>query len=247
MSVTFRGLSPRRITELCAECGLQYIEWGGDVHVPVGDIARAEEVRTLTDNAGLHTACYGSYYRAGSGADIIPALRTAAALGAPLVRIWAGTKYDPSDAYFSSVAADISDAVKKAERYGLKISLECHRGTLTQEYRAAVRLAGECGNLLHFQPNPDITDAENDEYLTAILPYLSIFHVFAWDKGDVRLPLAAKAEQWRRRFVLSGTDVPSLIEFVKDDSQSRLRLDAETLETMAERWTNNSGAIVKGG
>jgi len=41
VSVTFRQLTVPEIGELATECGLQAVEWGGDVHVPPGDFAAA--------------------------------------------------------------------------------------------------------------------------------------------------------------------------------------------------------------
>ena len=41
VSVSFRGLAPEAIIDLAAECGLGGVEWGGDVHVPCGDLRRA--------------------------------------------------------------------------------------------------------------------------------------------------------------------------------------------------------------
>ncbi|MET0262082.1 MAG: sugar phosphate isomerase/epimerase, partial [Rariglobus sp.] len=65
VSVTFRKLSPNEVAGLVKKAGLKGIEWGGDIHVPHGDLARAREVRELTLEHGLKTAAYGSYYRAG--------------------------------------------------------------------------------------------------------------------------------------------------------------------------------------
>ena len=45
LSVTFRHLPFERIIELAAEAGLDGIEWGGDVHVPPGDLKQAEKNR----------------------------------------------------------------------------------------------------------------------------------------------------------------------------------------------------------
>ena len=62
-SVTLRALEPSAVVELAAAAGLEAIEWGGDVHVPPGDVDRAGQVRTLTEGAGLAVASYGSYLR----------------------------------------------------------------------------------------------------------------------------------------------------------------------------------------
>ncbi|HZG75644.1 MAG TPA: hypothetical protein VEZ72_07275 [Paenibacillus sp.] len=94
LSITFRSMSPEAIAALAAEAGLEGIEWGGDLHVPHGDVEAARRVARLTAEAGLAVAAYGSYYRIGveqpySFDDV---LASASALGAPAVRVWAGDR-----------------------------------------------------------------------------------------------------------------------------------------------------------
>src|SRR5690349_14495097 len=91
-SVTLRARPAREVVAVAADAGLVAVEWGGDVHVPVGALTVAEEVRTATTGAGLTVAAYGSYFTAGVSdpAQIGPTVATAHALGAPRIRIWAG-------------------------------------------------------------------------------------------------------------------------------------------------------------
>ena len=63
VSITFRKKKPEEIVALAAKGGLEGIEWGGDVHVPHGDMAAAKNARLLTTGAGIEVAAYGSYYR----------------------------------------------------------------------------------------------------------------------------------------------------------------------------------------
>ena len=84
VSVTFRQLAPRTIVDLVAEAGLWGIEWGGDVHAPVGDLHIAREVRAMTLDAGLAVAAYGSYFRFRPDDSFERVLETAIALGAPI-------------------------------------------------------------------------------------------------------------------------------------------------------------------
>ena len=96
VSITFRKLNPREIVDLMTRTNLVGIEWGGDVHVPHGEIDVAREVAQMTRDAGLLVAAYGSYYRVGvSEADGLAferVLESAMALGAPTVRVWAGNR-----------------------------------------------------------------------------------------------------------------------------------------------------------
>ena len=48
VSVSFRKESPEAIVAAAAQAGLQGIEWGGDIHVPCGDIENAKRVSALT-------------------------------------------------------------------------------------------------------------------------------------------------------------------------------------------------------
>ncbi len=99
VSVTFRSLDCKKIVELVKKAGLSSIEWGGDVHVPQGDMKKAKEARKMTEEAGLVTAAYGSYYRVGcesiktgEKADFKKTLETALELNTPVIRVWAGDR-----------------------------------------------------------------------------------------------------------------------------------------------------------
>jgi hypothetical protein len=89
-SVTFRSLSTGRIIGLAKNANLDGIEWGGDIHVPPGDIALAVKIRVETLKAGLKVLSYGSYYKTLTGGVFTPVLETAVALneikGSPISR-----------------------------------------------------------------------------------------------------------------------------------------------------------------
>ena len=63
-SITFRQLTAEQIIALCRENALQSIEWGGDVHVPHGDIAVAEKVGEV----GLDSDAAGRGHEGGGAA-----------------------------------------------------------------------------------------------------------------------------------------------------------------------------------
>ncbi len=56
VSITCRKLTPQEVVSLCARAGVRGIEWGGDVHVPAGDVALAREVGALTAYRGRDVA-----------------------------------------------------------------------------------------------------------------------------------------------------------------------------------------------
>ena len=228
VSVTFRKLTQERIVELCAENSLGYIEWGGDIHVPAGYFEAAGSARKLCEEAGIVPLGYGSYYNSCDDFGKFDVqLSTAEILGAEYIRIWAGRSRE----YDSIAAENIKKCVNAAEAKGLKVTLECHRSTMTEDPELALRLSDETGCLLHFQPNPDITFEENLKALKLTKHRLSACHVFAWERGNIKLPLKAQEAQWREYAKVAG-DVPYLLEFVKDDNPVMLKEDAETLRTI---------------
>ena len=90
-SVTFRKKSAEDVIAIVKEAGLDGIEWGGDIHVPAGDLGTAERVRESCRQNGIEILSYGSYYRAGEQERFRPVLETAIMLGAQTIRVWAGT------------------------------------------------------------------------------------------------------------------------------------------------------------
>ena len=87
-SVTFRGKSCEEIIALAVRAGLECIEWGGDIHVPAGRLARAREVGERTRKAGLKVLSYGSYFRPLADENFQVIVDTALALGAETIRVW---------------------------------------------------------------------------------------------------------------------------------------------------------------
>lgn len=230
VSITFRGLDRETIAGLCVKNGLLYMEWGGDVHVPAGDIRAAEETAELCRRTGIIPVGYGSYYNAASDfSGFGPALQSAAALGASYIRIWAGK----GKAYDQKAKENIRRAVDSAADKGVSVSLECHRNTMTEDPDLAVSLAESCGCLLHFQPNPDISFERNLYALRISAPYLCACHVFAWERGDIRLPLSAHAGIWEE-YAKEAKDVPYLLEFTADNSAGALVSDAAALHGILE-------------
>ena len=146
LSITFRKLTAEAIIELVAQAGLACIEWGGDVHAPHGDAARAAQLKQWCDDAGIELPSYGSYYRAAvsaaQGLSFEAAADTAAALGARTIRVWAGDRNaeDADAAQRAAVVDDLARCIDLAAARGLTVSTEYHSGTLTNRFDAAMAL-----------------------------------------------------------------------------------------------------------
>lgn len=242
VSVTFRPLLPDQILSLASQAGLDGVEWGSDVHVPVGDFDHAAGVGQMTCAAHLRTVSYGSYFKAGysdpaSFADVIA---TAKALSAPNIRIWAGERGSEAEENRTAVADSIRACAAACSDAGMTVSLEFHPGTLTDHYESARRLMEEVArdNLyLYWQPNQFRDEAYNLAALRAVLPYLSHVHVFAWE-GREKYPLAQHERIWREYIdILKGSprDHAMLMEFVCDGSERQFLEDAQTLHRFLEK------------
>jgi sugar phosphate isomerase/epimerase len=242
VSITFRSLPPEEIIDLAAGAGLKTIEWGGDIHVPPGEGARAGEVGRRTRESGLSIAAYGSYYRLGfseaNGAPFAPVLESALALGAPTIRVWAGGKGSgetpPQER--SAIIADALRIADLARASGLTISLEYHAGTLTDTRESVQRLMAETAHpALEFlwQPAHGERAEQGVARLRDVIPRLRHVHAFHWwPTASDRRPLAEGEERWRQYLDIlrgAGKSVPCLLEFVRDDSREQFLDDAATL------------------
>ncbi len=244
-SITFRKLTPEEIIALSARSGVRCIEWGGDVHVPPGDVARAREVGRLTREAGLEVAAYGSYYRLGTNAagTFEAVLANAAALGAPTIRVWAGGK-GARETEVDERCEIIVDALRVAdiaERRGITISLEYHGGTLTDERESVLALLGEMAHPnieFLWQPTNGAPVDECASRLLEVLPRLRNVHVFHWwPTANERRPLVEGEAAWRTYVEIvrdSGRDADFLLEYVRGDAPEQFLADAAMLELWLE-------------
>jgi len=241
VSVTFRKLAPDEIVRLAAEAMLEGIEWGGDVHVPAGDMARAREAARLTAEGGLAVASYGSYYYAGESRpeDFPAVLDTASALGAPLIRVWAGKRASSqADAnYRRLVAADAIRIADLAAADGIAVAFEFHDGTLNDSADSSRQLleAIEQPNVsTYWQPPIDMTPEDCLAGLAASLDRLSNLHVYHW-QGMKRLAMEEGQDRWRRYLEAvsqTGRSHWAMLEFVAGDDPANLAPDAATLRRM---------------
>jgi sugar phosphate isomerase/epimerase len=240
VSITFRQKSPLEIVKLVEQAQLQGIEWGGDVHVPYGDVTTARAVAEMTADAGLSVAAYGSYYRAGAESNVAfeAVVETAAALGAPTIRVWAGNRasVDADQSYRQRVVLGTRYIADMAAAAGMTISFEHHGGTLTDTHQSAREFLEKVNHSAvrsYWQPpvGHDVHDCLLG--LTSLSGWLSNVHVFAWGADHTRYPLADGGATWlrylRHAAALTG-DRFAMIEFVKDDADEHFLADAVTLK-----------------
>lgn len=236
VSVTLRQHHPDRVVALAAEAGLAAIEWGGDIHVPHGDLAAAAQVASLTARAGLSVSAYGSYYRLGHSTDGTAVVATAARLGAPVIRVWAG-RLAGADASSDYRAAVVDDALRLSD-LGIPLVLEYHRNTLTDTRASTASLLSSlrsAGVRCLWQPQPERSVDENAEDLRELLPDLANLHVFAWNPDRSRLPLAEHRDRWASWLSVAASapgDRYASLEFVTGDDPDQVGVDAAVLRSL---------------
>ena len=250
-SVTFRGRPVPEVVEVAAAAGLSAIEWGGDVHVPHGDLRAAADAAARSRAAGLSVVSYGSYLccdatsarRGRPTPETSAVLDTAEALGAPWVRVWCPFGVEPGagPAEVDGVASALQVVAVAAAERGLGVYLEFHGGTLTADVASAVSLLGRVGSpevacawqAPYWAPEPLAAEVAD---LESLGPWLAHLHVYAWDADGTRQPLAQESDRWPARLAaaagpevgsalapeLAGRARVALLEFVADDDPEHL-------------------------
>ncbi len=245
VSVSFRALPPAEVITLARSAALAGIEWGGDIHVPPGDTVWARQVGVMTREAGLAVASYGSYYRVGEAASpehppFEAVLAAAVALGAPVIRVWAGRRAsaDADDAHWQAVVEDAHRIADMAAAAGVRVAFEYHGGTLTDTSQAACALMRRADHPhlgCYWQPPVAMPTAQALQGLRAIAPWLGHVHVFHWQPGTERKPLEQGVPAWRQYLRIIGAqrgDRFALLEFIAGDDSQQLLRDAATLHRL---------------
>lgn len=241
VSVSFRKLSVDEIIGLAMKAGLGSIEWGGDVHVPPENVDHARLVGEKTRAAGLEVACYGSYYRLTDvESDMAEKVVAAAkALGAPLIRVWAGVSgsREASEEKRNEICRNMRSIAGLAKDENLEVAFEYHGGTLTDTADSAKRLLesvdrSNAGTL--WQPPVGMSAEDCAESIRTVGDWIRNIHVFSWN-GTERLPLAEGEVKWRACLAEIGR-LPGehrlMMEFVRGDDSAQLLEDAACLA----RW-----------
>lgn len=171
------------VIRLATETGLRAIEWAAE-GIPVGDTAAATRAGAACRAAGITVCSYGSDFQAGASdaAGFAEVLRTARALGARSVQVWAGERAssNASLADWTRTVHALRIAVAAASEFGIRIGLRYRRNTLADTIAAAQQLLREVSqdNLSSsWQPSPGQTPADALTEFHALLPGLNMIHL----------------------------------------------------------------------
>ncbi|MBE7030414.1 MAG: hypothetical protein E7409_03170 [Ruminococcaceae bacterium] len=237
VSVTFRKKSVEEIIDIVKKSGLAAIEWGGDIHVPHGDVATAERVGKLTRAAGIEPISYGTYYECTK--EDVPfddVLASAVALGVKVIRVWAGKKNfdETTEEERKETYAALRYAVDAAAKKGIIVATELHINTLTNTLEGALEMLKQVPGLkTYWQCVKNAPDPE-EEYAAIRTLGKNIVgtHIGgSWIDG-IKHPLEELGEQVSNYIsMLEELETPQymMIEFVAGDSGEQLIKDAEFL------------------
>lgn len=141
-SVTFRNKTVSQVVEIAGNAGIEFIEWGADVHVKTLDDATL--VKKLCDENNIKICSYGSYYRTGSSsrAQWKEICRIADEMGASSVRIWLGDKNSEffTEGEYQALLEEMKYLCSKAKEYNLLVCPECHDNTFNNSTQSILRL-----------------------------------------------------------------------------------------------------------
>ena len=237
VSATFKTLPASEVLRMAAQYGLEAVEWSENAHVQPDDPRGAAELRQATLDAGLAVAAYGSYYRLGEYEDpagtFARSLISAAALGAPTIRVWAGTKpsAEADGTYRAKLAREGALIAGMAQEKGIRVAFEWHKNTLTDTNASAMALLAEANHpnlYCLWQPTVALTPAERVEGIRLLGDRMVNFHVYSWPDGK-RGPL--NAAEWKLYLDAAqcGGSHFAMLEFVRDNTEEQFASDAKVL------------------
>ena len=227
-SVSFRENTPSQIIEEMKKTPLTHIEWGSDVHLPVGRII---------DTGTIKVSSYGTYFRLGESSlsELSEYISTAKAVGTNVLRLWCGGKNSADYSDKKALFDECRRASELAEKENVILCMECHSGTFTDTPESSLELMREVSSdnfRMYWQPNQYKTFEQNLRSAVMLSPYVENLHVFNWE-GDRRLPLIKALDIWKRYLECfeKGT---LLLEFMPCGALSELEGEAEALLKIAE-------------
>lgn len=238
VSISFRDHSPQEIAFAAQQRGLNYIEWGSDVHAPADNLQQLETVTALQNQYGISCCSYGTYFRLGITpiSELPKYFQAAKSLGTNILRLWAGRKKasDCTQEEREHLFQACKQAATLAEQHNMILCLECHRRSYTETKEGALELMQQINSAnfrMYWQPNPDISLEDNLDYISALNPYITHIHVFHWTE-DQRLPLQDGTAVWKKYLSALTGDHHLLLEFMPDDRIESLASEAHALQQM---------------
>ncbi|MGI6438097.1 MAG: sugar phosphate isomerase/epimerase family protein [Sphaerochaeta sp.] len=242
VSVTCKDLSIEEIIDLCNRLNLKAIEWSENWHIDPNDLRQAKNIHEACRAAGIEIVGYGSYFFLGEGMDILPSLKAARAIGAPIVRIWGGkiASYQLNRVKLDEMITETQGICDLAREFDLTLAMEWHKNSITDRNESAISFLESVNHpslKTLWQPTQALTFEERVQGLRQIQTDLAYLHTYYWDERG-RCPLSEGEKHWKEYFDVLKEDqiFYALLEFVKENSINQLEEDARTLRMWIDSY-----------
>ncbi len=235
-SVTFRNKTVSEVVEIAKNAGVEFIEWGGDVHVKTLDDARL--AKKLCDENNIKISSYGSYYRTGSSEvrEWEDVCRIANKMGAPAVRIWLGNKNseDFTESEYNELLEEIKILCSKAEEYNLLVCPECHDNTFNNNTEAILKLKNDlnCNSFKTYFQSRYLRFGYDIDRIERTFDFIENFHVSYRDlKREQRFKKKDKnyLDKLIKKFISMNFNGIVIVEFTKASKEKSFRKDVRKL------------------
>ncbi len=237
-SVTFREKTVEQVIEIAKSADVNYIEWGGDIHVKSLDEAR--KAKELCDKNNITISSYGSYYTVGSKdkSEWKKICRIANTMGASSVRVWLGKKDSEktSEEEYETLVSDLKSMCSVAKEYDLLVCPECHDNTFNNSTDAIIKLKNELNAdnfKTYFQSRYFRFDYDIDR-IERTYSFIENVHVSYRDLKKEQL-FRKKDKLYLHRllekFVSMNFDGIVMVEFVDDSSEIVFANDVNKLKS----------------
>ncbi len=187
-TIAFRERLLEYSLDLAAEVGFQGVEiWGREPHISAEyDKNRVNAAARMVRERGLTVPVFGSYLRVGAtNTDDVfalkDALRIAAGLEVPVMRIWASDvgSADASESLWARTIDEAGEAAACAAKMGIRLAIEMHGNTLCDTGASTCRLL-EAVRSDSLGANYQVSSKERDETalerMKLVLPWVMHMH-----------------------------------------------------------------------
>ncbi len=235
-SVTFRNKTISEVVEIAKNAGVEFIEWGGDVHVKTLDDAKL--AKKLCDENNIKISSYGSYYRTGSSAvaEWEDVCRISSEMGAFSVRIWLGNKNseDFTESEYNELFEEMKFLCRKAKEYNLLVCPECHDNTFNNNTGAILKLKNDlnCDNFKTYFQSRYLRFDYDINRIEKTFDFIENFHVSYRDlKREQRFKKNDKnyLDKLIKKFILLNFSGIVIVEFTEGSKEKNFIKDVRKL------------------
>ena len=238
-SVTFRKKSAEEVVRIAKQAGIDYIEWGGDIHVK--SVEDACKVKSLCDNAGIKISSYGSYFNSMDydEAQWTEICEIASKMGASSVRIWLGKKdsEETSDSEYLTLLENTKKMCDIAAEYSLLVCPECHDNTFNNNTDSFLRMKNDLQSdnfKTYFQSRYCRMEYDLDR-IERTFDFIENVHVSYRDLKKEQM-FKKKDKQYIDKLLAGleskGFDGIVMVEFVDLDSEDAFYKDVQKLSAL---------------